>query len=472
MKSQDSEIGYILKGYPRTSETFITNEIFLLENEGLKLSIFSLKKLEGQKLHGVVSRIKAPVTYLPETTPSKEDDLAGWLWKNVPNFAASHRKLFLSKPMAYLRTLLEAMAMSMRYRSGAFAAPNRAFIKEFMQAGFIALQVLESGRIRHLHAHFCHTATTVAMLASRMCGVPFSFTAHAKDIYRHDMNPGDLLQVKMRRARFIVTCTRANGDYLKPVCPEERPLHTIYHGLDLSLFAPSNEKREERGGAPLILSAGRMVEKKGFTYLVDACRRLRDQGYEFNCLIVGGGDPQHTEAISGSIERLNLGQVVTLQQAVTQEELRRIYERATLFALPCQIIESGDRDGIPNVLVEAMAMELPVISTGISGIPELIEHRGNGLLVPQKDAAALAEAIGELLDNPDLRHKLGRAARITVCRNFDARQNVRALRNLFLVSQVSHVCLMPDAKFSAEEQPAEEQEEQKDEVVAYSRDRF
>jgi glycosyltransferase involved in cell wall biosynthesis len=459
MSSKDFEIGYILKGYPRTSETFITNEIFLLENEGLRLSIFSLKRLEGQKIHGVVSKIKAPVIYLPETTPSEEENLAGWLWKNVPNFVASHWKLFLSKPMAYLRTLLDAMAMSMRCRNGPFAAPNRAFIKEFMQAGFIALKVLESGRIRHLHAHFCHTATTVAMLASRMCGVSFSFTAHAKDIYRRDMNPGDLLRVKMDRARFIVTCTKANRDYLRPFSPAERPLHTIYHGLDLSLFAPSNEKIEDsQRGMPVLLSAGRMVEKKGFIYLVEACRRLRDQGYEFKCLIIGGGDPRHTEEIGSLIERLNLENVVTLKQAVTQEELRRIYERATLFALPCQIIESGDRDGIPNVLVEAMAMELPVISTGISGIPELIEHRENGLLVPQRDAAALAQAIGELLENPGLRYKLGRAARVKVSRNFDARQNIRALRSLFRAS------VTPDAKISIEEQ--------KDEVVAYSRDRF
>jgi glycosyltransferase involved in cell wall biosynthesis len=460
MNSQDSEIGYILKGYPRTSETFITNEIFLLENEGLNLSIFSIKRLEGQKLHGIVSKIKSPVTYLPETTPSEEDNLAVWLWKNVPNFAASHGRLFLLKPMAYLRTLFDAMVMSIRYRAGTFAAPNRAFIKEFLQAGYIALGVLESGRIRHLHAHFCHTATTVTMLAGAICGIPFSFTAHAKDIYRDDMNPGGLLQLKMRRARFMVTCTKANWDYLNRMCPEERRLHTIYHGLDISLFTPSNDrsKIEEGKNVPLILSAGRMVEKKGFTFLVEACRRLKDQGFEFKCLIVGGGDPHHTDAIRGLIERLNLSEVVTLEQAVTQEELRRIYERAALFALPCQIIESGDRDGIPNVLVEAMAMELPVISTGISGIPELIEHRANGLLVPQKDAAALAGAIGELLGNPDLRRKLGQAARLTICRNFDARQNIRALKDLFQAS------LNPDAKFSVKEQ--------REDAVAYSRDRF
>ncbi len=433
MKSHAPEIGYILKGYPRTSETFITNEILLLENEGLNLSIFSLKKLEGQKLHGVVGRINAHVTYLPETTPSEEHSAAVWLWNNVPNFAASHWKLFLLKPAVYLQTLIGVIVMSLRYRPGAFAAPNRTFIKEFLQAGFIALKVKESGRIRHLHAHFCHTATTVAMLAGRMSGVPFSFTAHAKDIYRRDMNPGELLQLKMRCARFIVTCTKTNRDYLKPFSTQEKPVHTIYHGLDLSLFVPSSERAQsdKRGDVPLILAAGRMVEKKGFTYLVEACRRLRDQGYEFNCLIIGGGDPQHTEAISSLIASLNLEQIVTLQPAVTQEELRRVYEQATLFTLPCQITESGDRDGIPNVLVEAMAMELPVISTGISGIPELIENRANGLLVPQKDAAALAQAIGELLRDPGTRHKFGRAARITVCRNFDARQNILALKDLF-----------------------------------------
>jgi glycosyltransferase involved in cell wall biosynthesis len=458
MKSQAPEIAYILKGYPRTSETFITNEILLLENEGLNLSIFSLKKLDGQKLHGVVSKIKARVTYLPATTPSEAHSAAGWLWKNVPNYTASHWKLCRLKPAAYLRTLIDVMVMSLRYRANGFAAPNRTFIKEFLQAGFIALKVRESGRIRHLHAHFCHTATTVAMLAGRMSGVPFSFTAHAKDIYRRDMNPGELLQLKMRCARFIVTCTKTNRDYLKPYSPREKPIHTIYHGLDVSLFVPSGERAQidRRGDLPLILAAGRMVEKKGFIYLVEACRRLRDQGYEFNCLIIGGGDPQHTEAIGSLIASLNLEQIVTLQPAVTQEELKRIYERATLFTLPCQIIESGDRDGIPNVLVEAMAMELPVISTSISGIPELIENRSNGLLVPQKDAVALAQAIGELLRDPATRHQLGRAARITVCRDFDARQNIIALKELF------QTALGADAK----------EKKQRGDAVAYPRDHF
>jgi glycosyltransferase involved in cell wall biosynthesis len=430
MERLEPEIGYILKGYPRTSETFITNEIFLLESAGLKLTIFSLKTLTGQKRHGVVESIKAPVIYLPETTPSEESGVIAWLWQNIPGFAASHWRLFRRRPAAYLRTLVEMLAMCLSYRAHRFAAPNRAFIKEFLQAGFIALKILESGRIRHLHAHFCHTSTTVAMLASRLSGAPFSFTAHAKDIYREDMNPGDLLTVKMRRASFAVTCTRANQEYLDRLRPAATPLYAIYHGLNLSLFNPIGEGADTEIAPPLILSVGRLVEKKGFTLLVEACRLLKDKGYQFNCWIVGGED-QHAEAIRSLIKQLNLVETVVLPGAVTQEELRQIYARATVFALPCQVTASGDRDGIPNVLVEAMAMELPVVSTDISGIPELIDHRANGLLIPQKDAVALAAAIEELLNDAALRQTLGKAARAKVRRSFDAHKNIQKLKTLF-----------------------------------------
>lgn len=402
----------------------------------MDLSIFSLKQLEGQKRHGVVGKIRAPVTYLPETSPTAEGSLRDWLWKSVPPFAAALWKLFRLRPLLFMRTLIEAIGLSLKYRNGGlFSAPNRTFIKEFLQAGYIARSVLENG-IRHLHAHFCHTSTTVAMLAGRISGVPFSFTAHAKDIYRDDMNPGDLLQLKMRRARFVVTCTKANREYLEPFGPEGRRLHTIYHGLDLSLFAPSHLTMtgRERRGTPLILSVGRMVEKKGFVYLVDACRLLKDKELDFTCLIVGSGDEQQAGLITSLIKRFKLERYVRIMPAVTQEELRAIYRKATVFALPCQITESGDRDGIPNVLVEAMAMELPVVSTGISGIPELIEDRINGLLVPQKDAGALAQALEELLNDPKLCRNLGLAARLTVCWNFNSRDNILTLKDLFQAS--------------------------------------
>jgi len=333
------------------------------------------------------------------------------------------------RPGAYLGALIETFAMSLRYRIKPDAKPVKEWIKEFWQAGDIALGVLESGRIRHLHAHFCHTSTTVTMLASRMCKVPFSFTAHAKDIYRKDLNPGDMLPIKMRRAGFIVTCTKANREYLDRLGINGTPIYTIYHGIDLEMFDRSEKRlRDER--LPLILSVGRMVEKKGFVYLVEACRLLKDRGYDFECSIVGGTD-HHTEEIKNVIERLNLGGTVALHSAVRQEELRKIYEQATIFALPCQVVDDGDRDGIPNVLVEAMAMELPVVSTVISGIPELIEDHVNGLLVPEKNVLSLASALEELLNDSKLRLRLGIAARQTVRRTFDSGQNIRDLKSVF-----------------------------------------
>jgi glycosyltransferase involved in cell wall biosynthesis len=411
------EIGYILKGFARTSETFITNEIHLLEKRGLKLAIFSLIKLEGQKRHAVVDAIQAPVTYLPPLSSLTEEHLWQWLRNNLSHFSATHSQLFKARPFAYLRTLLFALRLGLKYR-------EKQFLKEFLQAGFIAQKVLASGRIRHLHAHFAHTSTTVTMLASQLSGLPFSFTAHAKDIYLSELNPGDLLNVKLRRAQFIATCTKANEQYLREVEPHSAPIHTIYHGLDTKQFAPLEKTPAPK---PIILSVGRFVEKKGYQYLVEACCLLKEQGLEFECHIVGGGDAEPTKTL---IQQLQLADTVFIHSAVTQEELRQIYSRATMFALACQIIESGDRDGIPNVLAEAMAMGLPVVSTDISGMPEIVNHHLDGLLVPQKNATALAAAMGELLHDAALRQRLGQAARAKICRIFDAEKTIVELHRL------------------------------------------
>ncbi len=414
---RESEIGYILKGFARTSETFITNEIHLLEKLGLKLSIFSLIKLEGQKRHAVVDTIQAPVTYLPPLSSLTEERLWQWLKNNFGQFSATHSTLCKTRPFAYLKTLLFALKLSLKHR-------EKQFIKEFLQAGFIAQTALESGRTRHLHAHFAHTSTTVTMFASQLSGLPFSFTAHAKDIYLSELNPGDLLNLKLRRAKFVATCTKANEQHLRAVEPNSAPIHTIYHGLDTKQFAPLEKASSP---TPIVLSVGRFVEKKGYKYLVEACRILKEEGLEFECHIVGGGDSESTKSL---IQQLQLTDTVIIHSAVTQEELRHIYQRATVFALACQIIESGDRDGIPNVMAEAMAMELPIVSTDISGIPELVDHRVDGLLVPQKNADALAEALAELLHDTALRERLGQAAREKICRIFDAEVTVKELHRL------------------------------------------
>ncbi len=441
-----AQIGYILKGYPRTSETFITNEIRLLEKMRVDLSIFSAKKLEGQKNHAMVQDIKAPVTYLPQADPLSETRFSRWVIDNVPKFSASHAALFKKKPTAYMKVFLECLVMSIQYRNRFFEWPREVFFKEFLQAGYIANAALESGQIKHFHAHFCHGSTTIAMFASVMSGIPYSFTAHAKDIYLKDLNPGKLLQKKMRRAEFLVTCTGANEEHLQRLAPKGTKIHRIYHGLDTQLFSDAERSATTigNGAVPVVLSVGRLVEKKGFDYLIKACAILKARGRQFHCQIVGGGD-DYTETLKSLIKQLDLEDTVTLHGAVTQEELRDIYKQADLFALPCLVVDNGDRDGIPNVLVEAMAMRLPVISTDISGIPELISNNVNGLLVPEKNADAMADAIEKLLVNPDLRQQLGDAGRARVCKDFDSQVTTLDLKELFVSrlangSEVLHEC--------------------------------
>jgi glycosyltransferase involved in cell wall biosynthesis len=431
------QIAYILKGYPRTSETFITNEIRLLEKMGIDLHIFSVKKLEGQKNHAMVEEIAAPVTYLPQADSLSETRFSQWLKDNLPKFSDSHAELFKKRPLAYLKTLTECLVMSVRYRNGLWEWPREVFFKEFLQAGYIANAVLTAGQFEHLHAHFCHGSTTIAMFASSLSGLPFSFTAHAKDIYLKELNPGELLQNKMRRAEFLVTCTGANEQHLRSIAPSGTQIHKIYHGLDTGLFDHDRQSQDSES-TPVILSVGRLVEKKGFDYLIRACALLKSQGRKFQCRIVGGGDEYKT-VLTDLIESLDLKDEVVLHGAVTQEELRVIYRQATLFALPCLVVGNGDRDGIPNVLVEAMSMQIPAISTDISGIPELITDGVDGLLVPEKNAEAMAGAIAKLLDNPALRGRLGKAGREKVMKEFDSQQTTQTLKELF-INQLSRGC--------------------------------
>ncbi|MEQ1848811.1 MAG: glycosyltransferase family 4 protein, partial [Nitrospira sp.] len=239
--------------------------------------------------------------------------------------------------------------------------------------------------------------------------------------------------LKLRRAKFVVTCTGANHHHLQEVCSQGAPIHTIYHGVDTARFAPDADRPVST--IPMILSVGRFVEKKGFLFLIEACRIIREHGVHFHCRIVGEPDEQ-SELVRDLIRRYGLEQKVSIEPGVTQEELRTIYHSATVFVLPCHIVDNGDRDGIPNVLAEAMASGVPVISTSVSGIPEIIEDRRNGLLVTPRDPVALAKAIEELLVDHDFRNNLAQAGRDTICGMFDSIKTTKQLFDLFQVGAV------------------------------------
>ncbi len=408
-------VGYLPKGWPRISETFIINEILQLEQLGLDIRIYPLKRPVGDARQSSVREVRAPVRYLPEK-----------IVLSLPMLLPVHLWLCLRRPRAYGRTLRYTLSRCVRQRS-------TSTLRRFFQAGWLAGWVLRGTSIRHFHAHFCHGPATVAMFMKWLTGTPFSFTAHAKDIY---LTEADILRDKMREAEFVVTCTDFNRRYLDKIGGDVVPVHLIYHGLELSRFTRAAHDHigpiaayGEGGRLPLVLAVGRLVEKKGFDTLIRACAGLRDRGLRFRCLIYGEGEQR--PALSRLVESLDLDGVVEMPGAVLQEELVEVYRQATVFALPCQVLDNGDRDGLPNVLVEAMAMEVPAVSTAVSGVPELIEDGVNGFLVPSRDPQALSEKIESLLRDAGLRARFAQHGRHKVLAAFDLQRNTRRILALF-----------------------------------------
>ena len=401
------ELGYIIRMFPQTSETFIANEILGLERSGVPLRIFSYRKPIEKVRHDCVRLIQSRVEYL--TDP---------LWRHPLSLLEASSTVYQLHPLRYRRALKYAVRRCLQHR-------RRDYLVRLIQAAYLA-RIIGESNVRHIHAHFARGATEVAMLVCMLTRIPFSFTAHAGDIYTARR---DELTEKIAAAQFVVTCTRANQEYLQALVNQDQrhKIRLSYHGVNLDKFDSTADVRPAQ--PPLILSAGRLVEKKGFPYLLEACRTLREQGYEFRCVIVGEG-PERAK-LEHAVAALGLNDVVDLPGSCSQEELLTFYRQSTVFVLSCVVGRNGDRDGIPNVLLEAMAVSLPVISTPISGIPEVIQDGRNGLLAPQRDARALALAIAAVLEDAALRERLRSNARSTVVERFDSTKNVDVFASLF-----------------------------------------
>ena len=391
-------VAYLVKMYPRFSETFILSELLELERQGVELHVFALKRPNDGIAHADVARLRAPVTYLPQSLP-------GLLW--------AQRRALRRTPLRVLSQLIAAV------RKGRLASA-----KHVLQAGAIAPRLVGGG-YEHLHAHFASGATSVALHASRLTGIPYSFTAHAKDIFLDSVRPNDLAR-KLARARFAVTVSDYNVRRLQEFA-NGTPVVRIYNGLELTRFAP---KRGPRERPPLVLAVGRLIEKKGFDDLVRACSLLATAGVDFRCDIVGKGSLEHD--LRALVKQLGLTGRVRLVGPLPREQLVDLYPRGAVLAAPCVVGGDGNRDGLPTVLIEAMAMGVPVVATPVTGIPELVEDGVTGLLVPERDPSALARAIERLLGNEYLARRLAAAARRRIEESFDLQQNVAQLRRLFL----------------------------------------
>jgi glycosyltransferase involved in cell wall biosynthesis len=431
-------VAYVVKGFPRLSETFIASEIYRLEQAGIPLRLYVLKPVEEHEKgarHTVVGRIGARPEYLPATTSLSGVSRTRWLASNLPTFLPALRRVARRRPLGLLRACRAALTDSLRARRLWWSLPRKVFLRELLLAVALADRLLDAADVRHLHAHFAHGSTTVTWYASRITGVPFSFTGHARDIYTEKLNPGGLLPRKIRAARFVVTCTEANRSHLGRL-GERADVRRVYHGLsvDFARMLAEGGPAPPTNGHFRVLGVGRLVEKKGFDVLVEAIGLLADEGVPLEAVIVGHDAPLEPE-VRPSLERriaeLGLDGRVRLLPSMTQAELYDEYRRASAFCLPCRVAGSGDRDGIPNVMVEAMACGLPVVGTEVSGIPELVVSGRNGLLVPPDDPTAVAAALTRLYREPDLARGLGAEAEATVRERFDGDELVRELAELF-----------------------------------------
>jgi glycosyltransferase involved in cell wall biosynthesis len=432
MAAHPASIGYVLMGFPRVSETFIASELLRVEQAGVPLRLFVVKPVEEREQglrHPVVDAIQARPDHLPDAA-SLTKPLHRWRRADLAPFAPAIARVARRRPLGLARALATAAAQALRDRRTRFSGPRKIYIKELLQAIALADCLLDAPDVRHLHAHFAHGTTTITWHAARITGLPFSFTGHARDIYAEHLNPKGWLRRKLLAARFVVTCTGANVRHLKAIAPEAE-IHLVYHGVnaDFARLLREPEPAATRNGDLRVLAVGRHVAKKGFDVLVDACAVLRRRGVPFEAAIVGQED-KHSTAIQHRIAEHGLEAHVLLPGPMGQQELLAEYRRASALCMPSRLLPD-DRDGIPNVLVEAMAAGTPVIASAVSGIPELVEHEVNGLLVEPEDPEALADTLLRLHEDPALSRTLADCGRATVEQRFDGPSQAIRLAELF-----------------------------------------
>jgi glycosyltransferase involved in cell wall biosynthesis len=399
-------LGVVLKGYPRLSETFIAQEIRELERAGFAVSIISLRHPTDTARHPVHGEIVAPVHYLPEYLYQEPMRVfrAWWKCRKLPGY----RKALA----AFLSDLPRD------------TTPNR--FRRFGQGLVLAAEY--APQLAFIYAHFIHTPAASARYGAIIAGLDFAISAHAKDIWT---TPGWELTQKLSECQWCVTCTQGGLAELQRHAPDPAKLRLVYHGIDLARFPPAPAHSARNGSAkddPVkIVTVGRAVEKKGLDTLVSALGLLPSD-LQWHWLHIGGGPLR--EKLKKQAETLGIAGSCRFAGSMAQAEVIAAYRDSDLFALPCRIAGSGDRDGLPNVIVEAQSQGLAVVTTPVSGIPELIENGVNGVFVEPDDAKALAAAIERLARDPDLRSAMGKAGETKVLAGFDHRATIGALQAL------------------------------------------
>lgn len=403
-----AQIAVVLKGYPRLSETFIAQELYQLEQRGLQLMIVSLRHPTDKDIHPIHQQIQAPVVYLPEYLHQEPlRVLRGF-------FSAVTRPGFGRALRSWWKDLRRE--------------PSRNRIRRFGQALVLSRELPES--VQQLYAHFIHTPASVTRYCALINQTPWSASAHAKDIWTlEDWE----LREKLAELEWLVTCTRANTEHLKGLSDDPERVELVYHGLDFDRFPAVSEQVEanNRDGSdqPVrLISVGRAVEKKGYDHLLNALAALPPE-LNWHFTHIGGGTL--LDKLQAQADELGLSERIDWLGALPQLEVLERYRNADLFVLASQVIGDGDRDGLPNVLMEAQSQRLCCLATNISGIPELIDHQQTGLLVEQRDVAGLNAALEQLIRQPELRNQLAEAGYHRVTEAFSVHRGIDQLMSKF-----------------------------------------
>jgi glycosyltransferase involved in cell wall biosynthesis/2-polyprenyl-3-methyl-5-hydroxy-6-metoxy-1,4-benzoquinol methylase len=415
-QARSRRVGYVLNAFPVVSETFILNEVRAMERGGVELALFPLSRKRQRVRHGAVEELHSPLGYPPRK------GLRGSV-----SLLRAHVAVLARAPRRYLRVLRNDVLSAVVRAVVRPVRSHRRSLRKRWRRHLVAGWIADSSRrlgVVHLHAHYAKEPLAVAERVRRLVGLPYSFAAHAKDLYT---SSASTLARRLDRARFAVACHEDGARYLKSLDGGRHAgkVMQVPHGIDTRLFGESPAGERESG---LILAVGRLTPKKGFEDLVDACSLMKRSGRRFRCVIIGEG--RQESPLRAAIDAAGLTDWMELRPFAPQEALVDWYRRATVLAAPSRVTGDGNRDGIPNVIVEAMGCGLPVVSTPVGSIPEIIDDGRTGVLVQAGHASELAAALGGLLDDRDLALQIGCAAARKVER-LDFRRTVRPLVRRF-----------------------------------------